>query len=106
MVLNYGYYFKADEIGFRSVIDMLLKEHMPDGGFNCRSNPSRAMYSSLQSTLSVFEGLTEYEKIGYRYRILEVKKAIESGVEFMPLHQLFISDRTGRVIHKDFLKFP
>ena len=105
MFLNYASYFQADEVSLQSLIDMLLKEHMPDGGFNCRSNRSRAVHSSFHSTLSVLEGFTEYKRNGYSYRIAEVKKAIEASKEFLLLHQFFISDHTGKVINKDFLRF-
>ncbi len=104
MFLNYASYFTAHEEKLKSVIDMLLKELMLDGGFNCRSNRSKAIHSSLHSTLSVLEGLTEYERNGYTYRLKEVKKAINSSKEFILIHQLFISDRTGKVIDKNFLK--
>ncbi len=104
MLLNYGCYFKASPEDLRSVIDIQLKELMPDGGFNCRSNRSGAVHSSLHTTLSVLEGFTAYEKNRYSYRIAEVKKAIKSSLEFILQHQLYISDRTGKVINKDFLK--
>ena len=108
MFLNYASYFKTDKLKLKSIVDFLLSQQMPDGGFNCRSNRSGAVHSSLHSTLSVLEGITEYEKNGYDYRLNELKKAKSSSVEFMLLHQLFLSDRTGEVIHKDFLKlsFP
>lgn len=104
MVLNYGCYFKANSSDLESIIDMLLKEHMPDGGFNCRSNRSGAVHSSLHTTLSVLEGLTEYLRNGYTYRLKEVQKAIDAAKEFVLLHRLFLSDRTGEIIDKRFLK--
>jgi hypothetical protein len=104
MFLNYAGYFGADESQLKSVVDCLLEEHMPDGGFNCRSNRSKAHHSSLHSTLSVLEGLTEYERNGYSYRTEEVKKAIEASKEFMLIHRLYLSDRTGEIINKDFLR--
>ena len=81
---------------------------MKDGGFNCRSNRSGAVHSSMHSTLSVLEGLVEYEKNGYSYRSGEVKETIRSGNEFLLKHHLYLSDRTGAVIRKEFLKltFP
>tara|TARA_R110000868_G_scaffold126481_4_gene333564 strand:- start:7706 stop:8191 length:486 start_codon:yes stop_codon:yes gene_type:complete len=78
---------------------------MLDGGFNCRSNRSGAHHSSLHTTLSVLEGFTEYDKNGYQYRLGDVKNAVQSSPEFILKHQLFLSDRIGDIIHKDFLKF-
>lgn len=106
MFLNYASYFKARPKKLESVVDFLLKELMPDGGFNCRSNRSGAKHSSLHSTISVLEGITEYQNNGYAYRYQELEKAKKSGIEFILMHQLYLSDRTGDVIHKDFLKFP
>ncbi len=82
----------------------LLHEIMPDGGFNCRTLRSGARHSSLHSTISVLEGLSEFLKTGYSYRMDDIKKAIKSAEAFILLHQLFISDRTGEIINKDFLK--
>ncbi|UJH66374.1 hypothetical protein [Allomuricauda sp. SCSIO 65647] len=104
MFLNYASYFNTEETELKSVIDFLLHEHMADGGFNCRSNRSGAVHSSLHSTLSVLEGFTEYKRNGYSYRMAEVEKAIEASKEFVLVHQLFLSDRTGDIIDQRFLK--
>ncbi|MEO9964233.1 MAG: hypothetical protein ABJF11_00500 [Reichenbachiella sp.] len=104
MVLNYASYFGAAQNQLASVIDCLLEELMSDGGFNCRSNRSKAVHSSFHSTLSVLEGFTTYEHNGYDYRIAEVKKAIQSSKEFILLHQFYLSDKTGKIINKDFLR--
>ncbi len=106
MFLNYASYFKTNEEGLHSVVDFLLSQHMADGGFNCQSNRSGAVHSSLHSTLSVVEGITEYEKNGYRYRLKDLSKARNLSVEFILLHQLFISDRTGKIIDPKFLRIP
>lgn len=106
MFLNYASYFGADARQLRSVVDFLLAERMPDGGFNCRSNRSGAVHSSLHSTLSVFEGITEYERNGYDYRLAELIVAGNSCLEFILKHQLFLSDRTGEIIHPGFLRLP
>lgn len=104
MFLNYASYFKTSEIKLHSIVDSILAEIMPDGGFNCRSIRSGAKHSSLHSTISVLEGFTEFSKAGYNYRKQEVGDAINSGVEFILMHQLFLSDRTGQIIDKNFLK--
>ena len=106
MFLNYASYFQAEKEKLKSVIDCLLDELMPDGGFNCRSNRSGAVHSSLHSTLSVLEGITAYITAGYSYRSNEIKQAVKASKEFILLHQLYISDRTGKIIDKNFLKLP
>jgi len=106
MFLNYASYFKVAEPELHAVIDSLLSEIMPDGGFNCRSTRSGAKHSSLHSTISVLEGLCEFQKSGYTYRMADIQSARRSAEQFILLHQLFLSDRTGQIIHKDFLKMP
>ncbi len=104
MFLNYASYFKSSEKKLCSVIDSLLQQKMTDGGFNCRSIRKKATHSSLHTTLSVLEGFTEFQKAGYSYRQDDILNAIKSSTEFILLHQLFISDRTGTIINTDFLK--
>lgn len=106
MFLNIASYFKADEEKLKSVVDFLLSKVMNDGGFNCDSTRYNVVHSSLHSTLSVLEGITEYDKAGYTYRLNELLHAKQTSVAFILLHQLFLSDRTGEVINKSFLRFP
>ena len=104
MFLNYASYFKTPEKKLHSIIDSILNEIMPDGGFNCRTTRSGAKHSSLHSTISVLEGFVEFQKAGYRYRKEEILSAQKSSIEFILVHQLFLSDKTGHIINKDFLK--
>lgn len=104
MFLNYASYFKTSEKSMYSIIDCLLKEIMADGGFNCRTTRSGATHSSLHTTISVLEGLSEFQKAGYNYRKDEILSVKKSSIEFILLHQLFLSDRTGQIINRDFLK--
>jgi hypothetical protein len=103
MVLNYASYFGVEEELLISVIDFLLNEKMEDGGFNCRSNTSGAVHSSLHSTLSVLEGIYEYQRKGYNYRLDELSTVKKSSEEFILMHRLYRSDKTGEIIHPNFL---
>lgn len=76
---------------------------MPDGGFNCNSNGKRSRAYS-HSTLSVLEGIVEYKKNGYGYRLGELEKAQAESEGFILMHELFRSDKTGKTIHPNFLK--
>jgi hypothetical protein len=104
MVLNYACYFNTEESKLHSVVDFILSQLMNDGGFNCRLNRSGAVHSSLHTTLSVLEGITEYQKNRYQYRLDEMLTAKKTAQEFILQHQLFLSDKTGKIINKDFLK--
>jgi hypothetical protein len=106
MFLNYASYFKTNEQRLKPVVDSLLSEPMPDGGFNCRTTRSGATHSSLHSTLSVLEGIVEFQKTGYTYRMKDLQSARQTAEEFMLIHQLFLSDKTGEIINKNFLRIP
>lgn len=104
MFLNYASYFKTKEKKLHSIVDNILNEMMPDGGFNCRTTRSGAKHSSLHTTISILEGLMEFHRSGYTYRMNDILGAVESAEEFILLHRLFLSDRTGKIISKNFLK--
>lgn len=103
MFLNYASYFLIREAELKSIVDFLLTEHMKDGGFNCNSNTIGAIHSSMHSTISVVEGILEYAKNGYAYRLEELREAEDQAREFLLQHRLFRSDRTGNVIDKKML---
>ena len=98
MFLNYASYFTTSEESLRSVVDFLLSQHMADGGFNCHSNRSGAVHSSLHTTISAAEGIAGYARSGYSYRLHELQNAGEACRRFMLAHRLFRSDRSGEVI--------
>ncbi len=106
MILNIACYFKMHSADLESIVDFLLNEHMADGGFNCRSTRMGARHSSLHTTLSVMEGIHEYHRQEYTYRSAELMDAYQASLEFILLHQLYISDRTGEIINPAFLRLP
>jgi hypothetical protein len=103
MFLNYASYFKADNDEIKSVVDYIISQQLPDGGFNCQLSRKGARHSSLHSTLSVIEGIYEYTKQGYQYRLNELKKAEKESRQFILEHKLFQSHRTGETIDKKML---
>jgi len=103
MFLNYATYFGMKEDDLKSIIDFLLIEHMNDGGFNCYSNRKGATHSSMHTTLSVIEGILEYSRNGYKYRLGELQEAEAESREFLLRHKLFRSHRTGKIIDKKML---
>jgi hypothetical protein len=103
MFLNYACYFNTDEIELKSIVVFQLAQQMVDGGFNCNFNQIGAKHSSLHTTISVLEGILEYERNGYKFRLAELKKAQKECEEFILEHKLFKSHRTGAVIDKRFL---
>ena len=76
---------------------------MPDGGWNCRRRFG-ATHASVHTTISVLEGLRHYE-LHRRRKVGAVRAAQRRGREFLLVHRLFRSHRTGAVIKPIFLRF-
>ncbi|MDY0235232.1 MAG: hypothetical protein RBR71_04360 [Gudongella sp.] len=108
MFLNYACFYNLKEEKLKSVIDFIISQQLHDGGFNCLLNRSGATHSSLHSTISCLEGIQEYIKNGYTYRIDELKSIEKASQEFILVHRLYKSDKTGEIIHKSFtmLSYP
>ncbi len=104
MFLNYACYFKTNEDKLKSLVDFILSQQMEDGGFNCHLNRVGAVHSSLHTTLCVLEGILEYKKNNYEYRLNELNKIELESREFILQHRLYKSDKTGKVIKNQFLK--
>ena len=103
MVLSILSYFQHEDERLDTLADYLLREQMSDGGWNCW-RPDGAMHSSVHSTISVMEGLRLYELHGGR-KSQEAHAAQRRGREFLLIHRLFRSDRTGEIIKPIFLRF-
>lgn len=103
-------YFGIDEMILHSVIDFIILQQLPDGGFNCNFNYKKygAKHSSLHSTVSLIEGLNEYINNDYNYRVEELVKIRNEAIEFILMHKLYKSDKTGLIIKKSFtmLSYP
>lgn len=102
----HGYLEILKRNGIVTVVDFLFTLVMPAGGFNCRLNRSGAIQSSHHSALCVIEGIEEYPKPGYNYRIDEWVRVKELSEKFILLDQLYLSDRTGVIIDSRMLRFP
>ena len=103
MFLNYACYFKVDQAALKSIVDFVITQQMPDGGFNCHSNRQGAVHSSLHTTISILEGIQEYVTNGYDYRRLELDRIAAEAREFILRHRLYLSDHTGEIVDKRFL---
>lgn len=97
--------FKIDQEKLMSVVDFIISQQLPDGGFNCNYNYKKygAKHSSLHSTISLIEGINEYITNGYNYMADTLKKIRDEAIEFILKHKLYISDRTGNIINRNFL---
>lgn len=103
MVLSILSYFAVDDERLDRIADHLLEEQMPDGGWNCRRRRG-ATHSSVHTTISALEGLHHYRQ--HRApKARAVGDASNRGREFLLMHRLFRSDRTGKVIKPELTHF-
>ncbi len=103
MILSILCYFGFEDPRVDTVADHLLEQQMPDGGWNCQ-RPRGATHSSVHTTISALEGLRHYElRRGRKARA--VRRAQRLGREFLLVHRLFRSHRTGEVIMAQFTRF-
>lgn len=105
MFLAFSCYFAADAHALHSVMDFVLEQELPGGGFNCRFNRSGAVTASVHSTTSVIDGFAEYLRRGYSYRADAVRRAIESGVAVMLDRRLYQRHADGQPIREEFTRF-
>jgi len=103
MVLSILSYFQFNDGRLHTIAGHLLEQQMPDGGWNCR-RPAGATHSSVHTTISVLEGLRHYE-LHCAGDKRAIRAAQQRGREFLLLHRLFRSHRTGEVIKPIFLRF-
>jgi len=90
-----GAYFGAD---VRDIVDRLLREQLPDGGWNCEA-PERSTRSSFNTTICVLEALLEYERAGHA--AAHVTAARRRGEEYLLARSLLRRRSTGEVIEHD-----
>src|SRR5512141_1471604 len=90
-----GAYFGQD---VRGILDRLLAEQLPDGGWNCEA-ANGSTRSSFNTTICVLEALLEYERAGGGAP--EVSGARLRGQEYLLERRLFRRRTTGEVIERD-----
>lgn len=109
MVLSILSAFRYDDARLDTLAEHLLAQQMDDGGWNCQ-RPFGATHASMHTTILVLEGLLDYERHRARVarKVRAVRAAQRRGREFLLVHRLFRSHRTGAVIKRDFLRlaFP
>lgn len=94
MLLALLSYFRSRDERVHSLIGFLLGEQMDDGGWNCE-RVNGATHASFHTTISVLEGLREYASC--HPAPATVMDAARRAHEFLLLHRLYKSHRTGKV---------
>ena len=103
MVLSLLSHFEYDDPRLETIAKHLLEQQMPDGGWNCR-RADGATHSSVNTTISALEGLRLYE-LCRRHKVREVRAAQRRAREFLLVHRLFRSHRTGEIMKPAFVRF-
>jgi hypothetical protein len=94
-VVASGAYFGQD---VQRIVDRLLGEQLPDGGWNCEA-ANGSTRSSFNTTICVLEALLETELAGGSSA--EVTEARLRGQEYLLERRLFRRRTTGEVIERD-----
>jgi hypothetical protein len=97
-ILATGAYFGEPS---KRLLDRLLGEQLPDGGWNCEAPTSQC--SSFHSTICVLEGLLEYERACGRSPA--VTKARTLAQDYLLQRRMFRSLKTGDVIDRSWTRF-
>ncbi len=109
MLLQVAAYFQLADARLDAVLDNLLNERMPDGGWNCRkgremSHRPAPHHSSFHTTANVLDGLREYLEQSVCPRAEEIRAVERATCELLCQHGLVYSDRTGQVIDPHFMR--
>jgi hypothetical protein len=98
-VVATGSYFGVE---MTPLVERLLGEQLPDGGWNCEVE-NGATVSSFGTTINVLEGLLEYERAVSGSD--EIAAARRRGEAYMLERRLFRRKSTGDVIDPSWLQF-
>ena len=82
----------------RGIVDRLIAEQLPDGGWNCEAANGSAR-SSFNTTICVLEALLEYERaVGGSQEVIGARLRAQ---EYLLERRLFRRRSTGEVIERD-----
>ena len=102
----FGY---GDDRRVREMFEWLVKYQRTDGGWNCETEDYRngevVHHSSFMSTI---EPLWAFSTLDRQKWPRGGREAVERAAEFMLIHRLYKSDKTGKVIRQEWtqLHFP
>lgn len=104
MFLAFACYFGADARALESVVDFVLGQRLPAGGFNCHSNRAGSTVASVHTTTSVIDGFAEYLRCGYDHRADEVRAAVGAAAETLLSRNLYQRRSDGEPIRAEFTR--
>lgn len=96
-----------DDPRVKEMYEWLVKYPLPDGGWNCEPGQwgKKVFHSSFMSTIEPLWAFSELDRQKWPKGANEV---VENAAEFMLVHHLYKSDKTGKVINEEWTKlhFP
>ncbi len=101
MVLATTSWFDVGDDRIDDIAALLVRSQMADGGWNCNDHLG-ATHSSFHTTISVLEGLAEWQR---RRDTTDCAEVVGRGHEFMLAHRMFRSHTTGEIINPTWTKF-
>lgn len=104
MILALLSYFRYPDERAHLIALHLMSQQMPDGGWNCDSYKG-ATHSSFHTTISVLEGLLEYEGL-FPEKKKVIARSRNRAHEFLLKHRLYKSHRTGEVFDAKMTAMP
>jgi hypothetical protein len=107
MVLGVLSWFGMDDPRVDQLAEHVIAQQMPDGGWNCQAMPGYggATHGSFHTTILALEALRDYQL----FRPGNGRAAMEAqarGREFLLIHRMFRSHRTGEVVNAQMTRFP
>ena len=95
--------FTYGEPRLDAAVSWLLREQLPDGGWNCQAGRTGSRHGSFHTTITVLETLLAYRRSG---GAVDVQGASSRGEAFFLAHHLYRSHRTGAIANEKFTRFP
>ena len=103
MLVLLGSYFRYGEPRLDAAVSWLLREQLPDGGWNCQARRTGSHHGSFHTTITVLEALLAYRSSG---GTVDVQDASSGGEAFFLAHHLYRSHRSGAIANETFTRFP
>jgi len=105
MLLRTGIYAGIDQKDVSSMLDYLISNQLPDGGFNCDSIKRKVKSSSIHTTLSVLEALSSLKRSSYQFDHFLIRQIEFEAKEFLLRKQLIRRERDRSIIKSYITQF-
>jgi hypothetical protein len=108
MLLSMLCHFQIEDDRINRMVEYIISKQMLDKGWNCERYRG-ARHSSFHTTISILEGLWEYEKESPNSDLVKsIREKQEEGIEFLLKHHLYKSNTNWKTVDPKMIKlsFP